>query len=84
VQRLNYPPTAGGERTGHHHGDHGSGIFDLPLEKRSRHVTCLIFLPASTVTAKDDIFETFDAKGALLICTCGDRLPTTFLTSLNT
>jgi len=39
---------------------------------------------ARTMTAKDDTFTTFDAKHALLICTYGDRLSTTFLTSLNT
>jgi hypothetical protein len=36
------------------------------------------------MTTKDDIFATFNAKLALLICPCGDRLPTNFFTSLNT
>jgi len=36
------------------------------------------------MTAKDDIFETFDAKGALLICTSGDRLQPVVLTSIDT
>jgi len=30
------------------------------------------------MTAKDDIFASFDAKGALLICTCNDRLQRCF------